>query len=262
MYALYFCIVFYALGTALVLASLVNRSDKLQRFAVGAMIVGFAAHTIWTGVICTRTGHPPITNLPETAGFIAWTIFAVELFLLIRFRVHAAAFFVYPLVLMLMLISALVGEHFQPLEPSQRSALFTAHLLLTTVGVAALLIGLAFLMLFQIQQRALKKKKNRGVLFEWIPSLQVCDMVSYRAIATGFAIYTTGLLFGILWAYRLNVGFATLGTKEIGAIVAWFIFALILQSFFSGGYRSFRSVIFSAAAFVSIVVSIFGIHHA
>jgi ABC-type uncharacterized transport system, permease component len=262
MYVLYVCVLFYALGTGLVLASLYNRSDRLQKFAVGAMILGFAAHTIWTGLICVRTGHPPLTNLPEAAGFIAWTIFAVELLLLIRFRVHAAAFFVYPLVLMLMLISALVGEHFQPLAPSQRSSLFTAHLLLTTVGVAALLIGLAFLMLFQVQQRALKKKNNRGALYEWIPSLEVCDMVSYRSIALGFAIYTTGLLFGILWAYKINVGYATLGTKEIGAIIAWIIFAVILQSYFSGGYRSMRSVFYSAAAFISIVVSIFGIHHA
>lgn len=262
MYVLYLCILFYALGTVLVLASLYNRSDKLQRLAVGAMIIGFGAHTVWTGIICTRTGHPPLTNLPETAAFIAWTIFAVELFLLIRFRVHAAAFFVYPLVLMLMLISALVGEHFQPLQPSQRSVLFTTHLLLTTVGVAALLIGLAFLMLFQIQQRSLKRKKNRGPFFEWIPSLEVCDMVSYRSIASGFAIYTAGLLFGILWAYRINFGFTTLGAKEIFAVIAWVIFAVILQSFFSGGYRSLKSVFLSAAAFVSVLVSIFGIHHA
>ena len=76
------------------------------------MIAGFVAHTFWIGTICVRTHHPPLTNLPEAAAFIAWTVFRVELALFIRYRVHAASFFVYPLVLMLLTVSAVVSEPF------------------------------------------------------------------------------------------------------------------------------------------------------
>ena len=105
------------------------------------MIAGFVAHTIWIGTICARTGHPPITNLPETASFMAWTIFAVELVLYVRYRVYAAVFFVYPLVLLLLTLSAVAGENFRVLDPELRSNVFTTHLLLSTVGVAGLIFG-------------------------------------------------------------------------------------------------------------------------
>ena len=48
--------------------------------------------------------------------------------------VHAAAFFVYPLVLILLTVSAVVSEPFVAGDPALRSRIFTAHILLTTVG--------------------------------------------------------------------------------------------------------------------------------
>jgi ABC-type uncharacterized transport system permease subunit len=257
---LYFCALFYALGTLMALGSLYQRNDRLQKMALGSMVIGFVLNTIWIGVVCTRTGHPPLTNLPEAAAFMAWTVFAVELFLFIRYRVHAASFFVYPLVLMLITITMVVREPFAHLDRSHQSRLFTAHLLLSTLGVAALLIGLAFLVLAQIQQRSLKSKE-RGRLFEWIPSLQVCELVSYRALAIGFSIYTLGILTGILWSYRTTAGFMSLRSKEIGALTAWVFFAILLQAQITGNVRPQRNLIVSAAAFISIVIAIFGIHH-
>jgi len=255
----YIALAFYAAATLTVLIALVQQSGRLQRLALGMMIVGFVGHTVWIGVICSRTQHPPLTNLPEAAAFIAWTILAVELVLLLRYKVQAAAFFVYPLVLMLLTVSAIVREQFTPMAPSLRSGLFIGHLLLTTVGVAGLLIGVAFIVLSQIQQRALKNKE-RGTLYEWIPSLQVCDLLSYRAVAIGFGIYTAGILAGILWAYR-TYSQISFGVKELGALAAWVMFAAILQAYIAGSYRAQRILIVAGAAFISIVVALFGIHH-
>src|ERR1051325_6425318 len=100
----------YSLGTLAALASLFTPVKRLQHVGLVLMIGGFLAHTIWIGTICVNTGHPPITNLSEAAAFTAWVIFAVELALWIRYRVYAASFFVYPLVLLLLGISAVVGE--------------------------------------------------------------------------------------------------------------------------------------------------------
>lgn len=250
---------FYAAATLTVLTALVQKSARLQRLALGMMIAGFVSHTVWIGVICSRTQHPPLTNLPEAAAFIAWTIFAVELFLLVKYKVQAAAFFVYPLVLMLLTISAVVHEQFTPLDPSLRSKLFIGHLLFTAVGVAGLLIGVAFIVLSQIQQRALKDKR-RGALYDWIPSLQVCDLLSYRSVAVGFGIYTVGILAGVLWAYR-TYSQIRFGVKELGALVAWVMFAAILQAYITGSYRAQRILIVAGGAFVSIIVALLGIHH-
>ncbi len=253
-------LVFYALGTIVAFASLLTHDRRWQHSALIVMIGGFVAHTVWIGTICARTGHPPLTNLPEAAAFISWTIFAVELALYTRYRVYAAAFFVYPLVLLLLLVAAVVGEPFAHLDPSLRSSLFTAHILLTTLGVAGLFIGLAFTLLAYMQDRALKSKK-RGRLWEWIPSLNVCKVVSYRALAIGFIIYTLGLIAGVLWSYRTTAGPMDLRVKQVGAVVAWLFFAALLQTYLSGTYHARRTIFISAGAFVAIVVAILGIAH-
>ncbi|MGH9456792.1 MAG: cytochrome c biogenesis protein CcsA [Thermoanaerobaculia bacterium] len=258
---LYLALALYAAGTLVVLGSLVTRIPAAPRLALAAMAAGWVTHTVWIGVICSRTGHPPLTNLPETASFIAWTIMAVKLALWVRYRVDAAAFLIYPLVFLLLAIAAVVEERFRPLEPELQSNVFIGHLLFTAVGIAALLVGIGFAVLYQVQERALREKR-RGRLWEWIPSLRVCDVVSYRAISIGFAIYTVGIFAGILWSYRSAAAIVTPGAKEIGAFVAWILFAALLQSYVTGTYRARRTLVIAALAFVSIFVSLLGIQHA
>ncbi len=255
---LYLALGLYTLGTLIALTTLFVRGKGLQYAGLGFMIGGWVAHTIWIGTICAATGHPPLTNLAEATSFVAWVVFAVELGLWLRYRVYAASFFVYPLVLLLLTISAVAGENFAQLDPGLRSNVFTLHLLLTTLGVAGLLIGLAFGLLAFVQDRMLKNKRH-GRLWEWIPSLDVCKNVSFRALSIGFAVYTIGLIAGVLWSYRTNSGFMDLRAKQIGAVTAWILFGVLLQSFISNTYRRKRMLFVSAAAFVAIVVAMLGI---
>lgn len=257
--ALYTALGLYAAGTIVALGALFSRELRMQHIGLGLMIGGWISHTIWIGTICVRTGHPPLTNLPEAASFVSWTVFAVELVLFLRYRVHAASFFVYPLVLMLLTISVVVHEPFAQMDPSLRSGIFTTHILMSSVGVAALLVGLTFTMLSYVQDRSLKSK-TRGAMWEWIPSLTVCRQLSYRSLAVGFSIYTLGILAGILWSYRTTAALVDLRVKPIGAIVAWILIAILLQSYISGAYRARKTLVISACAFVAIVIAILGIH--
>jgi ABC-type uncharacterized transport system permease subunit len=256
---LYAALAFYALGTLAALASLLAAGTKrLQYAGLLFMIAGFVSHTVWIGTICAATGHPPITNLAEAVSFVAWVVFAVELGLWLRYRVYAAAFFVYPLVLFLLTVSAVAGERFAVLDPGLRSNLFTTHLLLSTLGVAGLLVGLAFGLVAWIQDRMLKNKRQ-GRMWEWIPSLDVCRNLSFRALAIGFSIYTVGLIAGVLWSYRTTADFMEPRVKQIGAVAAWVLFAILLQSYISNTYRRKRMLFVSAGAFIALVVAMLGI---
>ena len=132
------------------------------------------------------------------------------------------------------------------------------HLLMSTLGTAGLFIGLAFGLLALLQDRALKRK-TRGRLWEWIPSLDVCSMVSYRALAIGFSIYTIGILTGVLWSVRTNVGLMDFRAKQIGALVAWVLFGVLLHSYVNNTYRRKRTLFISAGAFIAICIALLGI---
>jgi ABC-type uncharacterized transport system permease subunit len=257
---LYLALGLYALGTLIALASLFRREAGLQRAGMIVMVAGWISHTVWIGTICTITGHPPLTNLPEAASFVAWTVLLAEIALFIKYRVHAAAFFVHPLVLILLTIAAVVREPFARVTPEMRSRIFTAHILFTTIGIAALFIGVAFMYLSIAQDRALKSK-TRGRLWEWIPSLSVCRLVSNRALAIGFSIYTLGILAGVLWSYHTENVLTELRVKQVGAIVAWVLFAVLLQASITGALRGRRTVLVSIGAFVATLIAILGIHH-
>jgi len=81
------------------------------------------------------------------------------------------------------------------------------------------------------------------------------------ALAIGFSVYTLGLITGVLWSYKTAAGIVEMRTKEVGAIVAWMLFAVVLQSYISGTYRTRRTMVVGAAAFVAILVAMLGIHH-
>lgn len=258
MLMLYVALGTYALGTVAALLSLFVRDKRIQYAGLVLMIGGYVCHTIWIGSICAATGHPPLTNLAEAASFVGWLVFTFELFLWFRYRVYAASFFVYPLVLLMLTISAVAGESFRMLDPDLRSNLFTTHLLLSTIGIAMLLLGLAFGLLAMLQDRALKQKK-RGRLWDWIPSLEVCKTLSYRLLAIGFSIYTFGLIAGVLWSYRTTAGFMEIRVKQVGAVTAWILFGILLQSYVADTYRRKRTLFISAGAFAAIVIAILGI---
>ena len=258
---LYITLTLYTLGTASALLAVIRRSPLLQKPALALMTAGLITHTIWIGSICVRTGHAPITNLPETASFIAWTILVIKLLLHFRYRIQGANFFIYPLVLILLVLSALIGESIEPLEPALRSRVFIGHLLLTNLGVAALLIAGGFTILYLIQEKAVREKRQ-SALSAWLPSLRACDQISYRALAVGFSIYTAGIFTGFIWSYMTPESNTGPGAKEIGAFVAWLMFAALLQSHLSGNYRTRKNLLIAAVAFASIMVSILGIQHA
>ena len=105
------------------------------------------------------------------------------------------------------------------------------------------------------------KSKTRGRLWDLIPSLSVCRVVSYRALAIGFSIYTLGLLAGVLWSYHVNTAPIELRIKQLGAIAAWVLFAILLQRAIHGALRGKRTLFISAGALIAVVVSILGIQH-
>jgi ABC-type uncharacterized transport system permease subunit len=247
----------YGAGTVIAAASLlVPTRKRAQVISFAIMVAGFLAHTMFIGTICIRTGRPPLLNLAEIAAFIAWTVLLIELVIYLRLRIYAAALVIYPLVFLLLLVTALVGDPLSERAASPPS-LFTAHLLLTSLGVAVLFIGLAFSLIAAAQDRSLKSK-TRGPLWEWIPSLSVCNAVSYHALATGFVLYTIGLIAGLAW----SSGALAIGAKQIGAVVAWVLFAILVQSQFTGFLQTQRTTLaLSGAAFVAVIVSIFGIAH-
>ena len=259
---LYTATALYGIGTSIAIGGMFARSRRAaQDVAFAIMAIGFVAHTMFIGTVCIRTGHPPLLNLGEVASFIAWTVLLIDGVLYVTKRVDATAIVVYPLAFALLLVAAIAGDPFAPADASHRAPLFTAHVLLSTVGVALLFIGFGFSILATVEHRSLKAR-TQGRLWESIPSLAVCTWLSDRSLATGLVIYSAGVAAGLFWSMQTNAGLRDWGAKQTGAIVAWALFTLVVQSHFTGILSARRTTLaLSAVAFIAVVISIFGIAH-
>ena len=91
-------------------------------------------------------------------------------------------------------------------------------------AVTLLLAGLGFLLMLPNTQRAL-------------PSLDLLDDITYKAIALGFAFFTIATILGAMWAAEAWGGYWSWDPKETWALIVWLNYAAWLHFRFSKGWR-------------------------
>lgn len=118
--------------------------------------------------------------------------------------------------------------------PRHPGAMLTAHIVAATLGLA--LFGLASFLsaLYLLQERQLKKR-SFGPLFQRLPSVSELDRLTFRLTIGGFIVYTFALGLGILWAF--HIGETGLLVRIYLAIGAWVVFAFVLQTRITTGWR-------------------------
>ena len=130
-----------------------------------------------------------------------------------------------------------------------------AHILCATGSYIAFLTGFAAALMYIAQERELKAKRM-GRLFHWLPSLETLDRVNFIAIATGFVLYSAGLLLGLA-AERSAFGrWASGDPKEILSGLTWLAYAALLYVRLRAS-RGQRVAILSVVGFSWLVFAFF-----
>lgn len=70
-----------------------------------------------------------------------------------------------------------------------------------------------------------------------LPSLDLLDDVTYKAIALGFAFFTVATILGAMWAAEAWGGYWSWDPKETWALIVWLNYAAWLHLRFSKGWR-------------------------
>jgi cytochrome c-type biogenesis protein CcsB len=91
-------------------------------------------------------------------------------------------------------------------------------------AVTLLLSALGYLLMLPSTQKAL-------------PSLEMLDDITYKAIALGFAFFTIATILGAMWAAEAWGGYWSWDPKETWALIVWLNYAAWLHFRFSKGWR-------------------------
>jgi cytochrome c-type biogenesis protein CcsB len=238
--------------------------SKLTWFAVLMGFTGMMVRWYESYLIGADVGHIPISNLYEV--FVLFCLITALFYLYYEqhYGTRALGSFV------LLVISAAVGflmwysiardaQQIQPLVPALQSWWMKIHVPANFIGYGSFalsaMVGVAYL------------AKERGVLADRLPALEVLDDVMYKSIAVGFAFFTIATILGALWAAEAWGGYWSWDPKETWALIVWLNYAAWLHMRLMKGLRgsvaawwALTGLIVTTFAFLGVNMFLSGLH--
>ncbi|SDD87284.1 c-type cytochrome biogenesis protein CcsB [Paraburkholderia lycopersici] len=237
---------------------------KLTWAAVLMGFVGLMVRWYESYLIGADVGHIPISNLYEV--FVLFSLITALFYLYYErhYDTRALGAFV------LLVISAAVGflmwysisrdaQQIQPLVPALQSWWMKIHVPANFIGYGSFalsaMVGVAYIM------------KERGVLADRLPTLDVLDDVMYKSIAVGFAFFTIATILGALWAAQAWGGYWSWDPKETWALIVWLNYAAWLHMRLMKGLRggvaawwALTGLLVTTFAFLGVNMFLSGLH--
>lgn len=245
-------ILYLAAGITLAITSLRWREGG---YIAGWLLAGAGALFQIGGFICRIliAGRPPVSNMYES---VIWVAFGAVFFALVFESIYRSRYFllgacfaaVLPLLLADMQPLAL-DSSIQPLVPVLQSNFWLAtHVLIITLSYAAFLLTLG------VAHIALGK-----VVLGRDPSPALYNYI-YRAMQVGVLLLATGTILGAVWANYSWGRFWDWDPKETWALIALLVYLFVLHGRIAGSWSGFGLSVGAVLAFLSIVMSWYGVN--
>jgi len=268
----------FFLATAFYFTGLVSGSEFINKTATAitwtALVMGLTGLMVrWyeSYLIDPEFGHIPVSNLYEV--FILFCVITGLLYLYYEnhYRNRSMGGFV------LLVISAAVGfllwysfardaHEIRPLVPALKSYWMKIHVPANFIGYGAFALAAMTGTTYLVKQYALAHNPS-GLLARRLPSLEMLDEISYKAIALGFAFFTIATILGAMWAAEAWGGYWSWDPKETWALIVWLNYAAWLHLRLTKGWTgthmawwSIGGLLITLFAFLGVNMFLSGLH--
>jgi ABC-type uncharacterized transport system permease subunit len=252
----------YAASAAAFLTWLVKPKPLLVRVGRVLLLLGvivhFAAFGVSLGIAGAGLGVSAWKG-GQLFSLLAAVTVAGYLVLDFRYQLPVAGAFVAPFTVAVMVPAHLVHSTSRVIAPEiSHSLVLFVHVgaSILGTGVLALAFGLALLYLASEKQ---VKNKRPGRLFARLPSLDLLDRAGYRLAVWGFVFLSLAIATGSLVSHEATGAAFPLEPKQGFAILAWTLFASLIQARLVAGWRGRRVAFLVVAGFVLLVGTYVGL---
>ena len=249
----------YGCATTANLVYLLRTTSVVGAWANRLVLAGFATHLLSTIHRFSASGHLPITNMHESLSFFALTIVGAFILFERKYKVTILGAFVIPIALLLVISSSAFPSAIRELNPALKSNWLWIHTLMAFISYAMFTIAFGAAVFYLIQQYFLKKKRL-GALFHKLPSLNTLDDINYRCLTIGFPLLTIAIITGAIWAEKAWGTYWSWDPKETWSLITWFIFAALLHSRLTTGWRGKRASLLTIAGFLVMLFTFIGVN--
>ncbi|NOY54005.1 MAG: c-type cytochrome biogenesis protein CcsB [Deltaproteobacteria bacterium] len=249
----------YLLSTIFCLVYFVSPRKSLATAYLASAVAGFLIHTWVLIESYLQAGHIPVTNLKEGLSFFSWTIILIFLIIEYRYKILILGSFIIPPAFIALLYPALAGDRITALAPLLQSSWLGVHVTLAFLGDASFALATALSVMYILQERQLKSHKF-GATFRKLPSLEVLDLINHRIMTIGFLLLTLGIITGALWARAALGSYIQGDPREIWSLITWVIYAGLVHSRLTIGWRGRKSAILTIVGFCVLIFAFLAIN--
>jgi len=252
----------YAASAAAFLTWLVKPRTWLVRAGRVLLLVGvivhFAAFGVSLGVAGAGLGVSAWKG-GQLFSLLAAVTVAGYLVLDFRYELPVAGAFVAPFTVAVMVPAHLVESNSRAIAPQlTNSMVLFVHVGAAALGTAVLALAFGLALLYLASEKQVKNKRP-GRLFARLPSLELLDRAGYRLAVWGFVFLSLAIATGSLVSRESTGASFPLEPKQAFAVLAWALFASLIQARLVAGWRGRRVAFLVVAGFVLLVGTYVGL---
>jgi ABC-type uncharacterized transport system permease subunit len=162
--------------------------------------------------------------------------------------------FIGPAAVAVLIPALLMSTSGEPMPSGFRRPLLPVHITIALIGIAAFAVATGVALMYLLMERQMKGK-HFGVLFSRLPSLTFLDQLNKQLVLWGFVALSVTLVTGAFFSSSTDGLFWKWEPKEIATLVAWIIFAVLLNARFFAGWQGRRVAVLTMAGFCVLLVS-------
>ncbi len=235
-----------------------------------ATLGGIATLSVWTAATLGIAGlvmrsiafnHAPYSNLFEFSMSFGVAIVLLYGIFELRAGTRLAGAFVLPVACGLYASAlAFPSRGQEVLVPALQSpTLLTIHVALMILSYAVLAVAFGGAIM-HLAQGMPDRVATSGGRFDWLPSAQRCDELTYRAVLVGFPLLAAGIALGAFWANDAWGRYWGWDPKETAALVTWLIFAVYIHGRGLRQLRGARRAWIVVLGFVAVLFTYLGVN--
>jgi ABC-type uncharacterized transport system permease subunit len=195
-----------------------------------------------------------LASIHNSESLLAFVVMVGFMLVYWRYQTTTPGVFVFPVVFLLTLVSAMGQQKIVLATPLVRNGWIIAHIVMIFTGYAALVLSFGASLLYLAGERALKSKRPSGILSK-LPPLETIDQIGYRSLLLGFPFMTLGLVAGSVVAQSKYGAVYFRDPKVLLSVLMWAVYVLMLYTRWNSGWRGRRAAYLATFAFVAAVVA-------
>lgn len=255
-YSFSITLILYCLSMVCYFIFFMFRREKLSNYGSILVKAGVIFHTIALTTRAVEASRLPLANQYEFATSFAWGIAVTFVGFEWKYKFKALGTFVTPLLLLVAFYAALQSRDIRPLMPALQSNWITIHVSTAIFSYGAFAIACGVSIMYLIRD----KLSQDAFISNHMPSLEMLDLISYRAIALGFIMLTVVIISGAIWADKAWGRYWQWDPKETWSFITWVIYSIYLHVRLSKGWKDKKAAWFAVLGFAAILFTYIGVN--